>query len=82
MSVNFKVLQPIIATPKGARATITIPTGAIVEIGTALSKGGITEVLWEGECFSAQIHDVLGACTIVELKKKWFLGSSERGNGR
>jgi hypothetical protein len=61
------LLQPVVAMPKGARATITIPAGAILEVRPTLSRGGITEVLWEGECFSAQLEDVLGACRIDDV---------------
>jgi len=64
VSLNCKLLQPVIATPKGARATVTIPAGAVVELRPRLRKGCITEVLWEGEYFSAQLHDLLGACAM------------------
>jgi len=53
--------------PKYARATVTIPAGAVVALRPTLRKGGITEVLWEGECFSAQLQDVLGASRIGDV---------------
>ena len=67
MSMNCKLLQPVVAMPQDARATVTIPAGAMVEVRPMLRKGGITEVLWEGECFSAQLEDVLGACRIADV---------------
>lgn len=34
---------------------------------------GITEVLWEGECFSVQLDDVLGACSIGDVGRfGWY----------
>jgi len=50
--------------PKDARVAVTIPAGAVVELRPRLRKGRITEVLWEGECFSAQLDDLLGASTL------------------
>ena len=67
VSVHCKLVQPIIAMPKNARAAVTIPTGTVVEVGPTLRKGGITKVLWEGEHFSVQLDDVLGACAIDEV---------------
>ncbi len=66
MSVNCNLLRPVVAKPKEARATITIPAGAKIEILATLRKG-LTDVLWEGECFSAQLEDVLSACRIEDV---------------
>jgi hypothetical protein len=67
MSVNCRLLQPIVATPKDALATVTIPAGVVVEVLPTLRNGGMTEVLWEGECFSAKLDDVIGACPIDDV---------------
>jgi len=73
VSVNCQLLHPVVAIPKDARATITIPAGARVEVRPTLHQGGITEVLWEGECFSAQLQDVLGACRIDDVGRfGWY----------
>lgn len=73
MSVNCKLLQPVVATPQDARAAVTIPAGVVVEVRPTLRKGGITEVLWEGECFSVQLDDVLGACSIGDVGRfGWY----------
>jgi hypothetical protein len=73
VSMNCKLLQPVVAMPQDARATVTIPAGAAVEVRTKLRKGGITEVLWEGECFSAQLDDLLGACAIDDVRRfGWY----------
>jgi hypothetical protein len=73
MSMNCKLLQPVVAMPQDARATVTIPAGAMVEVRPMLRKGGITEVLWEGECFSAQLEDLLGACRIGDVGRfGWY----------
>ena len=69
MKVNFKLLQPVTATPKEARAKVTIPVGTVVEVLPVLHKGGITEVLWEGECFCAALDDLFNACTRDEVRK-------------
>ena len=59
--------------PQDARATITIPAGAVVVVRPRLRKGGLTEVLWEGECFSAQLEDVLSACPINDVGRfGWY----------
>jgi hypothetical protein len=65
--MNCKLLQPVVAMPKDARATVTIPAGVVLEVRPTLRKGGITEVLWEGECFSAQLQDLLGACEMDDV---------------
>lgn len=71
--VNCRLLQPVVATPKDARATITIPAGALVEVRPTLHKGLITEVLWEGECFSVELDDVLSSCSIDDVGKfGWY----------
>jgi hypothetical protein len=44
-----------------ASATVTIPAGTVLEVHPTLRKGGITEVLWEGECFCTPLDDLLGA---------------------
>lgn len=62
MSINCRLLQPVIALPKEARVMITIPAGTVVEVLPKLRKGAITEVLWEGECFSTPLGDLLAAC--------------------
>jgi hypothetical protein len=73
MSVNCKLLQPVVAIPQEARATVTIPAGAVVEVRPRLRKGRITEVLWEGECFSAKLDDLIGACPIDEVGRfGWY----------
>jgi hypothetical protein len=73
VSLNCKLLQPVIAMPKEARATVTIPAGVMVEVLPTLRKGGMTEVLWEGECFSAKLDDVLGACPIDDVGRfGWY----------
>jgi hypothetical protein len=73
MSLNCKLLQPVVAMPQDARATVTIPAGVVVEVRPTLRKGGAAEVLWEGECFSAQLEDVLGACRIGDVGRfGWY----------
>ena len=73
VSLNCKLLQPVVAMPKEARATVTIPAGVVVEVRPTLRKGGMTEVLWEGECFSAKLDDVLGACPINDVGRLgWY----------
>jgi len=67
VNVSCELLQPVVATAKDSCATVTIPAGAMVEVRPTLLKGGIREVLWEGECFSAQLDDLLGACPIDDL---------------
>ncbi len=67
MSVNCKLLQPVIALPQDARATVTIPAGTVVEVRPALRRGGMTELLWEGETFLAQLHDLIGACQLDQV---------------
>ena len=73
VNMNCKLVQPVVATPRDARATVTIPAGAVVELRPTLHKGSIAEVLWEGEWFSAQIEDVLGACRIEDVGRfGWY----------
>jgi hypothetical protein len=60
VSVNCKLLQPVVAMPKDGRASVTIPAGTLVEVRPRLHKGGLAEVLWEGESFSAQLDDLRG----------------------
>ena len=69
MKVTFKLLLPLAATPKEARAMVTIPAGTVVEVRPTLRKGGITEVLWEGECFCTPLDDLLGACPVDDVRK-------------
>ena len=79
VSVNCKLLQPVVAIPMEGRATITIPAGTLVEIRPILCKGGVTtEVLWEGECFSAQLDDVISACAIYDIGKVAWYRNEER----
>ena len=77
MSVNCKLLQPVVAFPMEARAIVTIPAGTVIELRPTLHKGGITEVLWEGERFSAYLDDVLGACPIQDVGRLGWLLSPE-----
>jgi hypothetical protein len=67
VSMNCKLLQPVVAVPQDGRTTVTIPVGAVVEVRPTLREGGFVEVLWEGECFSAQLEDVIGACPIGDV---------------
>lgn len=69
MKLNFKLLLPLAAIPKDARAKVTIPAGTVVEVRPILRKGGITEVLWEGECFCTPLDDLLGACPRDDARK-------------
>jgi hypothetical protein len=62
MSINCRLLQPVVALPKEARVVITIPAGTVVEVLPKLRKGAVTEVVWEGECFSTPLDDLLAAC--------------------
>ena len=73
VSMNCKLLHPVVAMPQDASASVTIPAGTMVEVRPTLRKGGITEVLWEGERFLAQLEDVLGACRIDDLGRfGWY----------
>jgi hypothetical protein len=67
VSMSCKLLQPVVVVPQDARTTVTIPAGAVVEVRPTVRKGGIAELLWKGECFSAQLEDVLGACRIDDV---------------
>ena len=69
MKVTFKLLLPLAATPKEARAMVTIPAGTVVEVRPMLHKGRITEVLWEGECLCRPLDDLLGACPVDDARK-------------
>ena len=46
---------------------VTIPAGEVVRLRPRIRKGGITEVLWEGECFYMQLDDLLSACPINDM---------------
>ncbi len=68
-----KLFLPVVAVSKDRRNTITIPVGATVEVRPTLRRVGLTDVLWEGTWFSAQIDDVLGACHIDDVGKfGWY----------
>jgi len=62
MSINCRLIQPVVALPKEARVVITIPAGTVVEVLPILRKGAMTEVLWEGECFSTPLAELISAC--------------------
>ena len=71
MIVNCKLLQPIVAKRKDGQDTVTIPAGAVVEV--RVRKGNITEVFWEGECFFAQLDDVVSACPLDGMSRfGWY----------
>ena len=67
VSMNCKLLRPVVAMRQDARATVTIPAGTVIEVHPALCKGGAAEVLWAGEFFSVQLDDVLAACRIDDV---------------
>jgi hypothetical protein len=69
VSVRCKLLQPIVARPKGARAMVTIPARTVIELLPILRKGRITEVLWEAESFCTPLDDLLSACPRDDFRK-------------